>query len=525
MELSTDNSLTNESIPQKKVSRGFRFRKLAIIFFVALLLIGLALFCLERLLIPYLEDEKSLVSRAWKEDTWKIAQMSYQRWSSPNGCSILQSAGIPVSENKTKSKRILVAGDSFGAAFGLVNVNDVWWRALQRELIRRGYNDVEVIGISSGHLGSTAGQVDQIERWALKYHPDAVLLGYVVDDSEELEGGNYIVPHLVRYDPDATNRVFRRVARSVVPNLAEIYISRQDKLENTKLSGPEHGYDFNQRELELLKGKNIEQYQKTLNRMSSLSKQWNMPCYVITLPCVAGFYPEFDLSRNSSEYVNHIHEYYKERYDLIAPYFAKANLPFVNLIEPYVAMLRSEPQLKGANSIAVLCATPADGHPSNLVTHFYANEVADFLEKKNPSLLGKRSQVVTKFPLKINDWMPPNINLFRVSDRNFVFMMPPQAGNQLFMPMRQPHVQLNFEMPTQLKTVRLRGPGLKQCTVWLTSIDPKDGYDRRILHKLEAKKGADVSWTLPAGEWAQNINTVKVSAVVKGADNRIVISF
>jgi hypothetical protein len=525
METDTDNSQPNESTPQRKNRRGLSFRKLAVFVTATLVLIGVALFLLDRFFIPYLEDGNSLVSRAWKEDTWKIAQMSYQRWNSPNGCSILQSNGIPVPENKTRSRRILVAGDSFGAAFGLVNVNEVWWRALQRELIRRGYNDVEIIGISSGHLGSTAGQIEQIERWAPKYHPDAVLFGYVVDDSEELDGGNYIVPHLTRYDPDATERVIRRVARSVVPNIAEVYISRQDRQENSKLSGPDHGYDYDQRELELLKGKNIERYQKTLDRMSSLFKQWNLPCYVITLPCVAGFYPEFDLTRNSAEYVEHVHDYYKQRYDSIAPYFARANLPFINLIEPYIAMLKSEPQMKGANSVAVLCATPADGHPSNLVTHFYANEVADFLEKKNPSLLGKRSNVVKKFPLKINDWMPPNTNLFRISDGNYVFLMPAQPAGQLFMPVRQPHVQLNFEMPTELKTLRLRGPGLKQSTVWLTSEDPEDGYDRRILHKLDTKKGNDVSWTLPAGGWSEHVNTVKISAIVKGPDNRIIITF
>lgn len=525
METDTDNSLKDRSNPQEKSGRGFAFRKLAVIVASTLLFVGSGLIFLDRFFIPHLEDENSLVSRAWKEDTWKIAQMSYQRWNSANGCSILQSNGIPVTEEKPKSKRILVAGDSFGAAFGLVNVNDVWWRALQRELIRRGYNDVEIIGISSGHLGSTAGQVKQIERWALKYKPDAVLFGYVVDDSEELADGKYIVPHLTPYDPDCANRVIRRLARTVVPNIAEVYISHQDKTENTKLSGPDHGYDYNQRELELLKGKNIEQYQKTLNRMSSLFKQWNLPCYVITLPCVAGFYPEFDLGRDGAEYIDYVHDYYKQRYDSIAPYFAKAKLPFINLIEPYIAMLKSEPQLKGTHSVALLCATPADGHPSNLVTHFYAAEVADFLEKTNPSLLGKRSQVVKKFPLKINDWMPPSTNLFRISEGNYVFLMPAHTSGQLYMPIRQPHVQLNFEMPTELKTVRLRGPGLRQSTVWLTAEAPEDGYDKRILHKLDMKKGNDVAWTLPAGGWAQNVNTVKVSAVVKGPDRRIIITF
>lgn len=508
-----------------KCKRWLGFRKSVISLTICVVFMAAAIALIDRIFIPYLEDESTLVSRSWKEDTWKIAQMSYQRWKRTNGCPILESSGIPVSEVKPKSKRILVAGDSFCAGFGLVNVNDVWWRALQRELIYRGYNDVDVIAITAGHLGSTAGQLEQIEHWAKRYDPDIVLLGYVCDDSEELENGRYIVAHLKSFEPDGTNKMVRRVARSIVPNIAEVCISHQDKIENTKRSGPLHGYDYNQRELELLKGKNIEQYQITLKRMRTLFNRWNLPCYVITLPCVAGFYPEFDLNRESDEYLQHVHDYYKQRYDAIAPYFEKADLRFINLIEPYIHLLKSQPQLKEKNCAAALSATPADGHPSSLVTHFYANQVADLLERECPSILGKKTEVVKKFPLKINDWMPPNANVFLLSDSSYVFMVPQPGDKQLFMPIRQPHVQLNFEMPTELKTIRLRGPGLRNSTIWLSSVDPKDGYDRRILHKLDSKKGTDVTWQLPDEEWAQNVNTLKVAVDVKGGDNRIVINF
>jgi len=508
-----------------KAERRSSFRRAAIIVLIAGALLTVAIALIDRYYIPYLEDETILVSRSWKEDCWKASQMSYQRWGNPNDCAILESSGIPVSQKKPKSKRILVSGDSFCGGFGLVNINDVWWRALQRELIRRGYNDVEVVGIVSGHLGSTAGQVKNVERWAGKYQADAVLFGYVVDDADELADRDFIVPHLKRYEPDAATKIIRRVARTLVPNLAEVLTSRQDKFENDKLSGPLHGYDFNQRELEQLKGMNLERYQETLQRMRVLVQQLKVPSYVIALPCVAGFYPEFDLNRSSEEYFDYLHAYYQQRYDGITPSFEKAKLRFVNLLEPYIALLKSQPQLKGRRCVAQLCANPADGHPSSFVTHFYACQVADLLERETPTVLGEKSAVIKKFPPKINDWMPPNANVYPVAKEQYVFMLPPNKVNQLFMPVREPHVQLNFEMPTALTTIRLRGPGLKRSTIWLSYVSPTDGYDTGVLHKLETKNGIDVSWQLPAAEWAQYVNTIKISAQVKGTDNRILLSF
>ena len=497
---------------------------MAVFIGVSLALIFAFLYSIECFLIPALEDEKLIVSRGWKEDGWKIAQMSYQRWKHPSG-SILESPGIPVSPSKVNAKRILVCGDSFAAGYGLPNVNDVWWRALQRELTRRGYNDVEVIGICGGRYGSTAGVFAQVKQYALSYHPDLVLFGYVCDDPEELENGQYIVPHLTRYDPDAATRMVRRFARSIFPNITEVVTSFQDKVENTKLSGPVRGFDYNPRELELLKGKNLERYQKTLQDISSTFKEWKIPCYFVTLPCVAGFFPEFDLQQDSSEYFQYIHEYCDQRYGKIAPHFAKENVRFINVLEPYTKMLQTDPQLKGRGKSALLCATPADGHPSNLVTHFYAVQVADMLEKEGSSVLGEKSAALKTFPLKINDWMPPNANVYKLSDRSYVFVVPPHDGNQLFMPVRQPHIQLNFEMPIELKTIKLQGPGLKQSTIWLSSIDPKDGYDRGILHKLETKKGAAATWQLSSDTWTHNVNTIKISSVIKGPDRRLVITF
>jgi hypothetical protein len=501
-------------------------RRTAVSLAAICVLAGLMLVLIDRLIIPYLEDKRVLVSRGWKEETWKVAQMSsFLRWKHPPGTCILSSDGIPVSERKSKSKRILVAGDSFTAGCGLPNINDVWWRALQRELISRGYNDVEVIGISGGLIGSTAGVLKQVELAAARYQPDAVLFGYVTDDPEDVVDGPFRVPDLKAYEPDGLSKVLIRASRSIFPNITDLATSWLQKTIDEKRSGPVHGFDNSSRQLEFLKAENLSHYQTTLNHMNDVMKQLNVPFFVVALPCVAGFFPEFDANRPSSEYIQVIHDFYKKRYDGITPSFKKANIRFLNLIEPYVGLLKTDPQLRGNDIVHVLCTTPVDGHPSSLVTHFYATNVADLLEKDYSLVLGAKTNVRKKFPLKINDWMPPNANVYKVSERKWVFAFPLQAMCQLNMPVRQAHVQLNFEMPTEIRNIKLQGAGLKRSTIWLTSVNRNEGYDRRQLLKLEPKAGAIVSWELPKEPWTETVNTIKISAEINGADNRLVVTF
>jgi len=500
-------------------------RKKILFALASLSLLALGLLFIDRIVIPQLEDKRILVSRGWKEETWKVAQMSYQRWKHPPNTFILQSDGIPVSERKSKAKRILIAGDSFAAGYGLVNINDVWWRALQRELISRGYNDVEVIGVCGGHQGATAGILNEVERVIDRYQPDALIFGYVSDDADELKDGHYIVPHLMPFEPDGVSKVAIRIARSIFPNLTEIATSWQQKLENERRSGPVHGYDHNQRELEFLKGSNLAQYQTTLARMSEVIKKAKIPSFVVTLPCSAGFFPEFDSNRPAKEYIEAVQAYYKQRYDGISPSFRNAHIRFVDLLEPYIELLKTDPHLKGNDMVHVICATPVDGHPSGFVTHFYASKVADLLENEYPLVLGKKGKVEQNFQLKVNDWMPPSINAYRLAERKYIFTFPKNPLNQLSMPIRKAHVQLNFEMPSEVRTIKLQGASLKSSTIWITSVDREDGYDRRVLHKLNSKKGSFLIWQLPDEPWTRSVNTVKIAPELKGSDYRLAITF
>lgn len=94
------------------------------------------------------------------------------------------------------------------------------------------------------------------------------------------------------------------------------------------------------------------------------------------------------------------------------------------------------------------------------------------------------------------------------------------------MPLRKPHIQMNFDMPVPLKKIKLAGQGLKKAQIWLTAVDPRDSYDRHVLHDLQEKRGHEVEWSIPGDSWAEHINTCKISAEIKnGMDTRLLISF
>jgi len=71
----------------------------------------------------------------------------------------------------------------------------------------------------------------------------------------------------------------------------------------------------------------------------------------------------------------------------------------------------------------------------------------------------------------------------------------------------------------------LQGASLKSSTIWITSVDREDGYDRRVLHKLDSKKGSFLIWQLPDEPWTRSVNTVKIAPELKGSDYRLAITF
>jgi hypothetical protein len=82
-------------------------------------------------------------------------------------------------------KRILSLGDSFAWGAG-IEFDDTYARRLERHLERRRGEDFEVVQLALPGM-TTVDQASQLVQEGLAYGPDLVLLGYVLNDSEEPE--------------------------------------------------------------------------------------------------------------------------------------------------------------------------------------------------------------------------------------------------------------------------------------------------------------------------------------------------
>jgi hypothetical protein len=485
-----------------------------------------ALFVIDRIVIPKLEDELFIGSYAWKKDSYILGMMTNARTSPLTDLTIFRSDGIRVTEKKTKLKRIIVVGDSFVSGFALANINDVWWRALQRELASRGYNDVEIVGLYGNAYGNTAGELQQAERWAAKYNPDAIIWSWQLSDAEERGDNNrLIVPRLSSRKESGFVKVLKRTLRSIFPSIGETLCRIDDNwYADRNRNNPTVGYPIQECELKVFEGENLQKFQTTLRRLKGFTDKLKVPNFFVTMPSLHSIEAGGLTGVEPEDLFNKIEEYHRIRYGLLFPLLKKNSIQYYDLLDPYLKAIRTDPQFQVKNAAILLSATPTDSHPGSFTTHLYAREVADILEKKYPATLGSKTSVQTP-SLKINDWVP---YLLKVTKHNssYIFTYPQDKECLLFMPLRKPHVQINFEMPVPVKKIRLTGPYLRKAQIWLTAVDPKDGYDRHLLHNLGEKKGFDNKWTLPDEPWTNHVNTCKITAEIKkGADSRLQLSF
>jgi GDSL-like Lipase/Acylhydrolase family len=80
-------------------------------------------------------------------------------------------------------RRVLSIGDSFAWGFG-VEYGDAYPQRLERSLIRRRHERWEVVNLAVPGLNSVQ-EAAQLTREGFQYEPDVVVLGYVLNDSED----------------------------------------------------------------------------------------------------------------------------------------------------------------------------------------------------------------------------------------------------------------------------------------------------------------------------------------------------
>lgn len=483
-------------------------------------LIGLAV-VLDRIVLPQLEKERILDSYGWKEEDRKIQEAMRDRNHADTQNPIWRSDLWTVNPLKKREKRILVLGDSFVWGDGYSNMNSLWWRQLERELKLRGYKNVEVIAAGLCDV-QTSNEIEWVKALLPRYKPDAVLIGFVTNDPCEYSGpGVRYVNYFTKKEAKFV-RQLRAMSASAFPYLTYQLFGIRSHSRTLMESGPEHGFESGEWERRLLEGANFEQYKKTVKELGVYARSIKQPLFLMTLP--HGFHSKADeglLKNEKADYFSGVKAYLKERYDPVKKVFLKEGLHFEDILDDFIESARNDENLAASNSPLRLSINPANSHPNEFATHFYAVKAADILERHYSWCLPEKENSPLIEKIRINDTIPGDIGLKKTVNGDWTFSFPSDSEKLLMMPIFKTYVQLNLENASALKEVALSGSGLKEVEVYATSLN-KNGYDDGVFHKIGSGRGALVQFSLPDEDWARNVNSLRISARFANNDRSIV---
>lgn len=471
-------------------------------FLISVLIILSMAIIVDKVLLPGLEDDRRVVAQGWTDDNNRIIRFMFDRNQANFDNPIWRSAIFPVKEAHPGKKRILVMGDSFVWGDGSSNMNDIWWRQLQGELHRRGYNDVEVI--AAGLCGaSTHVELDWAKNLVAKYKPDMIVWGYVSNDPEEgsNNSGHGIVKQIT-LPPDSTFDKLWSSSGRFFPNFTVQLSSLRNRNLSAKLSGPKYGYDYIDWRNKILEEPNFAVYKETVANLAKFLHSLDIPCTFITL-CMP------------SESAEHFAPAEK--------LFKKNGIEFHNLLDPMIswnARLMERGLLKGVLALGV---NPANGHPNVTATHFYAIQSANILEKSYKKVLGEKSNSNGEKSILVNDFVPPTLGVSNPKPNIFGMYYPTKEADFLTMPVRRPFVQLNLSAPVALKEIHVVGKNLQSSAVAVRAQDTSMSDIVVAVHDLGSKKGGGCTFKLPAEHWNSAVDEILVTAHIDGPDRLLLV--
>ncbi len=445
-----------------------------------------ALLVADRLLIPILESRSRVVAAGWKDEDLRLMRQNYKKIRA-SADHVWSTRGFHVGNERTRPHRILAIGDSFTWGDGYANINDLWWRQLERELRRRGYPEVEVIAGAMPGM-STRDELELAKHLVPELRPDMVIFGYVSNDPEE-----GLVPYLETPRRDNFETLLEH-ARAIFPNIEAMLTDRHKRRALLRESGNANGFPYPERELRLLQGRNFERYRSTLAELHDYFAFNGVPVISVTLP-------QFP-SRS----------YFEPRYTPVRAAYAQADVPFIDLLDPFVARYGDV-----GNDVAAMMRwgiNPANIHPGPRAAHFYATSIASLLESRYASILGTRVSHGQASTPHINDWLPYDLEP-AVTLRNTVAFEYPAERDLLRMAVGRPYIQMSFADPVELDEIRLIGPALESAIVAVSELDSRTGFDNPAIHSLGAQDGTAVGWKLAR---SRPVTTLRLSARFRGVD-------
>lgn len=486
--------------------KGVKIFPLVSVFYALLglfVVLPLLFFIAERVVLT---DNGSQIS-AWYGENAKLDRMNAEKIQTGelknNEYPLIKIKGTDI-DTDAKVK-ILVLGDSFVWPYSSSNMNYIWWNRLSNELKQRGY-DCVVYGV--GRPGaSTEDQVQWLKKTSLleDLEPDLVLIGYVQNDTEL---SSAVAPEEKHYGllSYALDSPLLNGIKKVFPGVFMMFDMKLSViLGPTEILSNKIGYQEFTYELRNIDEVRLPLYNEhAVVPLGEISAATNIPFILVTTP-------------QSPNIV-----YFEPRYAPVLPLFEQAGITTYNLLYDFYDRCSEEVYKKNYH------INPADDHPGTATTWFYANYLADKLERDFPDVLGEKAKPGTRtFDIEINDWMPYAIKpqpIFTGSmnaEYRVTYPRKSDADAFLTLPINREFIRLNFRYPVEISSITIEGQNLNAATVYVTAVNEDLGFDDQTAYPLGTQSGRVCNWS---GFDSRRVTSLFLSAeIAAGASDTLTL--
>ncbi len=320
-------------------------------------------------------------------------------------------------------KIILVVGDSFIWGDGTSNINNIWWRVLERRFNEEGYDNVKVIGV--GWRGaSTEHEYQWLSQTTLleDVNPDLIIIGYVTNDpllfTEDMKTEVPLenpTTHIGWFPVSIVTEVFPNVMTVIDDQLSRRDIAVWDPVKKG-------GYHSDLWEIEMTKGEELQKYyDRAIKPLGDFLDKKDAKCFLLTTP-------------NKPDY-----EYFTDRYKNVLPLFEKAGISVYNCLDDFVERHKDDEEYsEGIN--------PVNGHPGIATNKYYADYAYQIIQSDYSDFLNDNRHTDENLSLEINDWYPYDV-LKPEIDGNFVSIDYSDSWSSekfLYLPEFSNHVKICF---------------------------------------------------------------------------------
>ena len=433
----------------------------SIIVFITIFLI---LFIFEK--IYSLSDEVK-----WKEEDQKINNMNYEKLSNIDweGNDLIWLYKDQKLEPKKEKKRILIVGDSVLWGHGYSNANLIWWQQLRNQLLRLGYNDVEIYALCRAGYNTIQQHKALIKNDIMNnLNPDLIIFTYVENDTEAWQNP-YDDNEIWKYSDYGNHEPLELIfGNSVSSFFNKFYPNLSSKINTLLLDKytPKYGFGWNDYMNQIVSEEFLEKYKE--NALIPLKKyldNYDVPYFVVAMP------NDWDKQVERNKKIQNV--------------FVSAGFKFYNLDDEFLKETQKKYFFeKNYSHNTLYKINPANGHIGTKITDFLARQVSNILINEYPNVLGNISEVEMNDVI-INDPMPRNINLKKISENEFTFIYPSSKNKLLSMPIREDYVKLNFMYPIDINSIEVTGDNIKNANLYINKIDEFLGYDTQNFYKIE----------------------------------------